>query len=193
MIIYKIIKKIQNCYRDYEIKCQNFILIKAIKSLGGVIEGAVSFGHNVMLSGGGNIQLGSNVHIGSNSFIRAEGGLKIGSNVVISRNLVLYTNSHNYEGSRLPFDETYKQAPVIIEDNVWIGMNVTISPGTIIREGAIIGLGSRVFKEVPRGAVVGSGQLKFIKNRNEGHYTRLKKNQSFGDGDGLEYNSKGQG
>ena len=187
MIFYKIIKKIQIFYRNYEVKCQNVILKKTIKSLGGRIEGAVSFGHNVMLSGGGSLQLGSNVHIGSNSFIRADGGLKIGNNVIISRNLVLYTNSHNYEGMRLPFDETYKQSPVIIEDNVWIGMNVTISPGTIIREGAIIGLGSRVFKEVPKGVVVGSGQLKFIKDRDNVHYTRLKEEQNFGDGDGHEY------
>lgn len=188
MVFYKVIKKLKGWYREYERNCQNVMHIKTINSLGGKIGGPVSFGHNVMLSGGANLELGSNVHIGSNSFIRAEGGLKIGSNVIISRNVVLYTNSHNYEGECLPFDASYKESPVVIEDNVWIGMNVTISPGTTIREGAVIGLGCRVFKEVPRNAVLGSGKLQVIKYRSEHHYKKLKEKKLFGDSDGKSIN-----
>jgi acetyltransferase-like isoleucine patch superfamily enzyme len=132
-------------------------------------------GNNVMISGLENIDIGDDVSIGTGSFIRANGGLKIGSNVVISRNLVLYTTSHNYEGDRLPFDSTDIYNQVIIEDNVWIGMNVTISPGSIIREGAIIGLGSAVWGEVGKGQIIGSDRPKVIKYRDEGHYEKLRK------------------
>ncbi|HFU76123.1 MAG TPA: acyltransferase, partial [Arcobacter sp.] len=132
MLIYKIINKIYTYYKRYALKCQNKILKENINYQGGTIGKNVKFGYNVTISSVKNITIGENVHIGSNGFIRAEGGVAIGNNVFISRNLTLYSNSHNYNGKRVPFDETNINKPVLIEDNVWIGMNVTIAPGSII-------------------------------------------------------------
>ncbi len=173
MVLYKIFKKINVLYEKYSVRCQNEILKKSIQNLNGKL--------------GEDIVFGNNVSIGSNAFIRAEGGLSIGNNVVISRNLVLYTNSHNYKKDLLPFDNTYLNNSVIIEDNIWIGMNVTISPGTIIREGAIIGLGSRIFGEIPPLAIVGSSDINIIGYRDEKHYKDLKNFKEFCKENGEEY------
>jgi acetyltransferase-like isoleucine patch superfamily enzyme len=110
--------------------------------------------------------------------------LTIGDHVIISINLVLYTNSHNYQGNCLPFDKSHINSSVVIESNVWIGMNVTISPGTHIGEGAIIGLGTRLFGKIPKLAIVGSQPPKIIKSRDKVHYDKMVKNESFGDKDG---------
>jgi acetyltransferase-like isoleucine patch superfamily enzyme len=45
-------------------------------------------------------------------------------------------------------------APVIIEDDVWIGYNATIMKGVTIGHGAIIQPGSMILKDVPAGAIV---------------------------------------
>lgn len=45
-------------------------------------------------------------------------------------------------------------APVIIEDDVWIGYNATILKGVTIGQGAIIQPGSVVLRDIPAGAVV---------------------------------------
>jgi len=45
-------------------------------------------------------------------------------------------------------------APVIIEDDVWIGYNATILKGVTIGQGAIIQPGSVVLRDIPSGAVV---------------------------------------
>lgn len=51
---------------------------------------------------------------------------------------------------RLQFDS----APVIIEDDVWIGYNATILKGVTIGKGSVIHPGSVVSKNVPAGSVV---------------------------------------
>ena len=67
-------------------------------------------------------------------------------------------------------------------------MNVTISPNTHIGEGAIVALGTRVFGNVPKFAVIGSGEWKVIKMRNVAHYNDLKKNRRFARENGMPLN-----
>lgn len=159
-------------------------MIQQIVNSGGMVGENFNIGNNVIISGTAHIKIGNNVSIGSGSFIRSEGGLEIEDNVIISRNLVLYTNSHNYEGKRIPFDETYVERPIVIEKNTWVGMNVTISPGSIIGEGSIIGLGSRIYGTIPKLSVVGIEAPKIIKTRNKKHYENRNKNKEYGDKDG---------
>ncbi|MGP4038807.1 acyltransferase [Gracilibacillus sp. D59] len=145
----------------------------------GNIGGNVHFNGSSVLTGLNNISIGTNVHIGNNAFIRGEGGLEIGDNTHISRNLVLYTQNHNYEGSLLPYDDTLIYKPVIIEKNVWIGMNVIILPGTHIMEGAIIGAGSVVVGEVKKCTIYGSSIAKPIKVRDIEKYTTLEMEKKY--------------
>ena len=53
----------------------------------------------------------------------------------------------------------------IIENDVWIGHNVTIMPGVKIGNGAIISTNSTVTKEVPPYTIVGGNPAKEIKKR----------------------------
>ena len=133
-----------------------------------------------------NLHLGDNVHINSNAFIRAEGGLTIGDNTHISRNVVIYTMNHNYEGTKLPYDEGKVFKSVEISRNVWIGMNVTIIPGVKIGEGAIIGMGTTVSKDIPPLAIVGSIPTRIIKERNRQHYHLLEDAKAYGGISGYE-------
>ncbi|WP_164975331.1 DapH/DapD/GlmU-related protein [Lutibacter sp. HS1-25] len=139
------------------------------------------------ITGVGKVSLGNNVTIGANAYIKAEGGLIIGNNVSISRNLVLYTINHNYKGKRLPYDESQIKKQVVIEDNVWIGMNVCITPGSHIEEGAIIGMGTTVTGRVPARAIIGSQSWRVLKYRDEEHYNKLISNSMYGDTTGRKY------
>ena len=140
------------------------------------------------ITGHSHIEIGDNVHIGSGAFIRGEGGLKIGSNTHITRNLLLYTFNHNYEGTRLPYDEEKVFKPVTIGRNIWIGMNVCIVPGVTIGDGAIIGMGTVVSKDIPPLAIVGSSPPVILKYRNPVHYKALEEIGKFGGRNGQPYN-----
>lgn len=132
------------------------------------------------ISGFDQIKIGNNVHIGNNAHIVGDGGLLIGDNTHISRNMVLYTVNHNYQGQCLPYDSTEVSKQVIIEKNVWIGMNVTILPGSHIEEGCIIGAGSVVSGRVPKLVIYGAALGKVIANRDEEHYNRLESQNQYG-------------
>lgn len=139
-----------------------------------------SFNGISKITGLNNIEIGNNVHIGNNAYIRGEGGLKIGDNVHISRNLVLYTHNHNYEGECLPYDNSFIYRKVIIEKNVWIGMNVKILPGTHIFEGAIIGAGAVVAGKIDQLSIIGASNGRLLKSRDNEHYKFLEKNSKYG-------------
>ena len=92
---------------------------------------------------------------------------------------MIITQNHNYEGSKIPYDETYITKEVIIEDNVWLGNRVLITGSVTIGEGAIVAAGSVVCKDVPPFAIVGGNPASIIKYRNIEHYNLLKEKGLF--------------
>lgn len=127
-----------------------------------------------------NIFLGNNVIIGQKSLIEGMGKITIGNNVIFGPNVTIWSAIHNYEKPEmLPYDDKVIFKEVIIEDNVWIGAKSIIIPGVKICEGAIIGMGSVVTKDVPKGAVVGGNPAKILKYRNLEQYEKLKEEKSF--------------
>jgi len=131
-------------------------------------------------TGAGCSVVGRNVHIGDNYFIRAEGGLSIGENTHISRNVTIYTVSHEYEGSRIPYDDTLRKREVKIGNNVWVGMNVTILPGAVVEDGAIIGAGSVVVGHIGYCEIAGAAVANRIKDRDKEKYEENAAMGNFG-------------
>ncbi|WP_051507100.1 CatB-related O-acetyltransferase [Saccharibacillus sacchari] len=65
------------------------------------------------------------------------------------------------------FDYKERAQEIVIKNDVWIGANVVVMPGVTINDGAIIGAGAVVTKNVPAYAVVGGVPAKVIKYRFE--------------------------
>jgi acetyltransferase-like isoleucine patch superfamily enzyme len=60
-----------------------------------------------------------------------------------------------------------KSTDIIIEEDVWIGANVTLLAGACLRRGCIVGAGAIVSKEVPPYAVVVGAPAKIISKKFE--------------------------
>lgn len=127
-----------------------------------------------------NVRMYDNVHIGNNAYLDGRGGITIGENTHISRNFVVHSSSHDYQGSRLPYDDVYQLKPVTIGRNVWIGTNVVVIPGVTIGDGAIVGAGAVVSKSVPPLAIVGNQPTRILKYRDREHYEQLEQAKSYG-------------
>ena len=114
-------------------------------------------GGNLIFSKGGvfirpeEISLGSNIFISRNFHISAR-NLFFGSDIMIGPNLVVECDNHttNLIGKRMFEVQNIRNGNFVkIEDDVWIGANVTILSNTIISEGTIVGAGSIVNKSLP--------------------------------------------
>jgi len=125
-----------------------------------------------------NSTFGKNVHF-NGMRIYGKGKVRFGSNFHSGKNCKIITDIHNYKGSKLPYDETYIIKNVIIEDNVWIGMDVIILGGVTLGEGAIIQAGSVVVKDVEKLGIAGGHPAKVFAKRDLSHYDSLIKAKSF--------------
>lgn len=106
--------------------------------------------------------------------IHGGGACVIGNYVHFGPDVLILTQNHNYESTLLPYDQTLVYKDVIVGDAAWIGMRVTILPGTKIGEGAIIQAGSVVHGEIPPCAIAGGNPAKVFAWRNRDHYEQLK-------------------
>ena len=95
---------------------------------------------------------GERVFINQGCFFLDYGGITIGDRVMIGPRVTLSTAGHPVE-----VDERYDfitRAPIVIEDDVWIGAAATIAPGVTIGRGSVVGAGAVVAKDVPPLSVV---------------------------------------
>ena len=109
---------------------------------------------------GKNIHFGNNVFVNSGCRFQDQGGIWIGDNTLIGHNAVLATLNHDPDpakrGNLIP-------SRIVIGRDVWLGANVTVLPGVIIGDCAIIAAGAVVTKDVPPNTVVGGVPAKVIK------------------------------
>ena len=125
-----------------------------------------------------NIYLGDNCNFNGMQIL-GKGTVKIGSNFHSGVECMIVSENHNYEGNKLPYDETFVKKEINIGDNVWFGNRVLVVGNVTIGEGAIIAAGSVVVKDVPDLAIVGGNPAKVIKYRDSEHYNRLKSEKAF--------------
>lgn len=119
-------------------------------------------------------------HLKSDTILECSGGVKIGRYFHTGRGLTIFSTNHNYNSDhKIPYDEKSIIQPVIIEDFVWFGANVTVVPGVTVGEGAVVGCGAVITKDVPPCAIVGGNPATIIKYRDIKKFTTLKNKNHF--------------
>jgi len=119
-------------------------------------------------------------HLKSGTYIHAGGGVTIGKYFHPGRGLLIYSTNHDYDGGEaIPYGERVIRKAVTVGDFVWCGANVTLLPGVNIGEGAVIGAGSVVTKDIPAYAVAGGNPARVIKYRDRQHFDDLKTQEKF--------------
>jgi acetyltransferase-like isoleucine patch superfamily enzyme len=108
------------------------------------------------------IEIGDNTRINGAS-IHATERISIGRNCLVAANVtILDSDGHGLlPGERTLVNPAPK--PVIIEDNVWIGINAIILKGVRIGQNSVIGAGSVVTRDVPPNCVVAGNPAQVIR------------------------------
>lgn len=87
--------------------------------------------------------------------------IRIGANATVSQGAYLCTASHDITD---PLNHLIT-APIVIEDQAWIGAKAFVGMGVTIGQGAVVGATASVYKNVESWTVVGGNPAKFIKMR----------------------------
>ena len=130
----------------------------AVNPIGSNLQGAI------YVESGASLTIGNDVGMSSTRMWIHE-SVTIGDNVKIGACvLITDTDAHplDYLARRTSNDRT-KSAPIIIEDDVWVGAHSIILKGVTIGARSIIGAGSVVTKNIPADCVAAGNPCKVIK------------------------------
>lgn len=121
--------------------------------------------HNLSVGDGTSIPRGS-------TFYCTEAPLTIGKKVIFGPNPTIITGDHRIDlTGKYIIDVTVDEklpendAPVVIEDGVWCGANVTILKGVTIGRDSVIAAGAVVTKSFPPYSIIGGVPAKLLKMR----------------------------
>jgi acetyltransferase-like isoleucine patch superfamily enzyme len=137
--------------------------------------GELVLGHGVTLIGtvvpvelvtytSGRIEIGDHTFINYGCSIAARSSIKIGSRCHLGHYTFIMDNDQHdvVRHSELP-----PSAPVVIEDNVWIGSKAVILPGVRIGRQAVIGAGSIVTNDIPPRCVAAGNPARVLRSLTE--------------------------
>jgi acetyltransferase-like isoleucine patch superfamily enzyme len=99
----------------------------------------------------------------SGTVIGAAENIKIGNNVFCGANTLITDFDWHAVDPKLRKSGKSKSAPVIIEDNVWLGINSVVLKGVTIGQNTVIGANSLVIKDIPANVIAGGNPCKVIK------------------------------
>ena len=131
---------------------------------------------SLCVSKNGSISIGDHFYLGNGSFIGSESSIKIGRCVIISNDVCIYDHNSHPTSPKMRENMSLNgfsndnwawhhaaTAPVIIEDNVWIGQYSSILKGVTIGKGSIVATRAVVTKDVPPYSIVAGNPARVVK------------------------------
>ena len=97
----------------------------------------------------GNITLGDDVRINTDVTIQAHGPVMIGDRTMVAAGCIIVTANHDLSKRGLEAFESLQPGPVRIGSDCWLGAGVVVLPGVTIGDGAVVGAGSVVTRDLP--------------------------------------------
>lgn len=157
-LFYRIIRKIYRKKKWQTTNKHNKIILKNIHNYKNVIVKNYSYGLvDAIFTTGKNEKL----YIGN--FVSIANGVKF---IVASEHPYKNISTFPFKVNFMNYDfESTSKGNIVVKDDVWIGENALILSGITIGQGAIVGAGSIVTKDIPPYAIVGGNPAKIIKYR----------------------------
>lgn len=136
-------------------------------------SGPIEFGANceihegaLLLPYGGSIRFGDNCTVNPYSVVYGHGGVWVGDNVRIATHAVIVPANHVFSDPHVPIHEQgLTKEGITIEDDVWVGANVTILDGAHIGRGSVVAAGSVVRGRHAPLSVIGGAPARLLKVR----------------------------
>jgi acetyltransferase-like isoleucine patch superfamily enzyme len=170
---------LNKCYRI--ILSAEYLVLKAKNvNIDPTVRFGVAYPGRLKILHSKKLRVGKHTVINPDSVLDCAGSISIGAYCHLGRGLTIYSTNHDFRSEEyIPYGKTNIIKPVIIEDFVWIGANVSICPGVTVGEGAVIGMGAVVTKDVEPLHIYGGNPAKLIGVRKAAEYYALKAARKF--------------
>lgn len=120
---------------------------------------------SVYTNNSGSLTIGDNSHIAPFGYLLIDKNkIEIGDNVAIGPFCSMICHSNDTNGASDLFVNNYLDGNIIIGNNVFIGAQCTILPGTVIEDDVVIAANSVVKGKVESSSVYGGTPVKKIKD-----------------------------
>lgn len=120
--------------------------------------------------GSGDVVIGERVTLNSGVVIYTGNGVSIGNDVAVAANTTFAATNHEFADRTRPIrTQGFRPSKggIVVEDDVWIGANVVLLDGTVLRRGVVVAAGSTVRGEVPPFAIVAGAPARKIGERGD--------------------------
>jgi acetyltransferase-like isoleucine patch superfamily enzyme len=116
---------------------------------------------------GGSLRIGRDTHVQARCQFSAHlGSIRIGENVQIAPNCAFYPYDHGTApGVPLNRQPLTTKGDIVIDNDAWLGYGVVVLSGVHIGEGAVIGAGSVVTRDVAAGAIAAGNPARVLRMR----------------------------
>lgn len=160
-------------FRDWYIRFKYLSKVVKAKESSIVCNGSV-FMENPKL-----IEFEGAAYLGPRFRVMNKGRVLFGDNVIFGPEVIIVDYNHDfYSNEMVPYSNNNKVLPVTVRQNVWVGARAIILPGVTIGEGAIIGAGSVVTKNVAARKVVAGNPSREIGERPIKEYELMANDKS---------------
>ncbi|AKJ63906.1 acyltransferase [Kiritimatiella glycovorans] len=109
---------------------------------------------------GGRIAIGDRVFLNYGASLSAHEEIRIGNGCQIGSYACLMDNDYHRVEDRNALGES---KPIVLEDNVWLGVRVIVLKGVTIGKNAVIGAGSVVTKDVPPNSLAAGAPARVVR------------------------------
>ena len=137
-----------------------YVLIKNVsKSCGSnvIVFQGVIFDAPQMMDFGNNISI--------NPYCYLAGEISIGNDVAIAHTTAMHSMNHTWSEDNLPISyNPVVNKKITIENDVWIGCNVIVLSGVVIKSRSVIAAGAVVTKSFESNSLIAGNPAKFLKN-----------------------------
>lgn len=121
-------------------------------------------GHGTYWQVGGTFVAGDAFSFNRYSLVVANLSVSIGHNVAIAEFVSIRDQEHHFDVETGVRGQGFSGAPIVIEDNCWIGRGAYIGPGTHIRRGSIVAANSVVRGEFPPASLIAGAPARVRKS-----------------------------
>jgi acetyltransferase-like isoleucine patch superfamily enzyme len=137
------------------------------------IDAGVSLDRGVVLLGSGDakadgspkIRIGARTYINRNTMLDATESIEIGSDCAIGPGCYITDHDHGFELDAPPLAQPMVSQPTRLGNRVWLGAMVVVLKGVQVADGAVIGAGSVVTKDVPSNAIAAGVPARVLRYR----------------------------